>query len=150
MPKPNPQLEAALAQFAAQPGTTPDQEAQLRGAVIADAGRIDLLNQQAAICQLRGFALETPGGAPNLTGTFDKAMGVVTVPVASFQSSGTIAENDLKAVVGLQAITVDFAHKTWQDPAGLTHTVNQDMVTNLQSTLNGSPVLATQVKDAVI
>ena len=149
MATPNSQLEVALAQFAAQPGTTPDQEAQLRAAIIADADRLDLLNQQAAAGQLKGFALETPSGAFNLAGTYDKQTGVVTVPVASFQPSGTVAGNDLKAVVGLQAITVDFAHKTWQDPAGQTHTVDQDMVTNLQSTLNGSPVLATQIKDAV-
>ena len=141
MANPNPQLEAALAQFAAQPGTTPDQEAQLRAAVIADADRLDLLNQQAAAGQLKGFALETPGGAPNLTGAYDKAAGVVTLPVASFQPGGTAAGDDLKAVVDLQAITVDFAHKTYQDAAKQTHTVSQDMVTNLQSTLNGSPVL---------
>ena len=149
MANPNPQLEAALAQFAAQPGTTPDQEAQLRAAVIADADRLDLLNQQAAAGQLKGFALETPGGAPNLTGAYDKAAGVVTLPVASFQPGGTAAGDDLKAVVDLQAITVDFAHKTYQDAAKQTHTVSQDMVTNLQSTLNGSPVLASQIKDAV-
>ena len=45
MAKPNPQLEAALARFAAQPGTTPDQEAQLRAAVVADADRLALLNR---------------------------------------------------------------------------------------------------------
>lgn len=108
-----------------------------------------MLNQLAAIGQLRGFALETSGGAPNLAGTYDKAMGVITLPMASFQPSGMVAGDDLKAVVGLQTITVDFAHKTWQDPAGQTHTVNQDMVANLQSTLNGSPVLAEQIKAAV-
>ena len=149
MATPNPQLEVALAQFAAQPGTTPDQEGQLRAAVIADANRLNLLNQQAASGQLRGFALETPGSVPNLTGTYDKATGVVTVPAAGFQPSGAAPGNDLKAVVGLQAITVDFAHKTWQDNAGQTHAVNQDMVSNLQSTLNDSPVLAAQIKDAV-
>lgn len=149
MAMPNPQIEAALAHFAAQPGTTPDQEAQLRTAIIADADKLVLFNQQAAAGQLKGFVLETPGGTPNLTGVYDKAAGIVTVPGASFQPSGTAAGNDLKAVVGLQAITVDFAHKTWQDSAGQTRTVSQDMVTNLQSTLNGSPVLATQIKDAV-
>ena len=149
MANPNPQLVAALAQFAAQPGTTPDQEAQLRAAVIADASRLNLLNQQATSGQLKGFALETPGGAPNLTGSYDKATGVVTIPAASFQPGGSAASSDLKAVVGLQVITVDFGHKTWQDPAGLTQTVSQDMVANLQSSLNGSPVLAAQIKDAV-
>lgn len=82
MANPNPQLEAALAQFAAQPGTTPAQEAQLRAAVVADADRLNLLNQQAATGQIKGFALEMPGGAPNLTGAYDKAAGVVTVPAA--------------------------------------------------------------------
>ena len=146
---PNPQLEAALARFAAQPGTTPDQEAQLRAAVVADADRLGLLNRQAAAGQIKGFALEAPVGTPSLTGTYDKASGLITVPAGSFQPSSTAAGDDLRAVVGLQAITVDFAHQTWQNPAGQTHTVNQDMVTNLQSTLNESPVLATQIKDAV-
>ena len=149
MAMPNPQLEAALARFAAQPGTTLDQEAQLRAGIIADTDRLALFNQQAATGQLKVFALEAPGGTPNLTGTYNKAAGVITVPVASFQSSGTAGGSDLKATLGLQAITIDFAHKTWQDPAGQTQSVNQDMVTNLQATLNGSPVLAAQVKDAV-
>ncbi|MCC4620955.1 hypothetical protein LL965_12950 [Xanthomonas cassavae CFBP 4642] len=146
MANPNPQLEAALAQFAAQPGTTPAQEAQLRAAVVADADR---LNRQAVSGQLTGFALEVPGGAPNLTGRYDKATGVVTLPAASFQPGGSAANGDLKAVVGLQGISVDFAHKTWRDPAGQTHTVDQDMVSNLQATLNGSPLLASQIKAAV-
>ncbi len=150
MTSPNPQLEAALAQFAVQPGTTPGQEAQLRAAVIADAGRLNLLNQQAASGQLKGFALEAPGSVPSLTGTYDKVAGVITVPSAVFQSNGLASGSDLKAVVWLQAITVDFAHKTWQDNAGQTHSVSQDMVSNLQSTLNGSPVLAAQIKDGVV
>ena len=61
MANPNPQLEAALAQFAAQPGTTPDQHAQLRAAVTADADRLDLLNRQAATGQLQSFAVEAAG-----------------------------------------------------------------------------------------
>lgn len=149
MANPNQQLETALAQFAAQRGTTQDQEAQLRAAVTADADRLILLNQQAAAGQLTGFALETPGGVTNLTGTYDKATGVVTIPANSLQPSSTAAGDDLKAVVGLQAITIDFAHKSWRDAMGQTHTVGQDMVTNLQSTLNGSSVLAAQIKDAV-
>lgn len=149
MANPNQQLETALAQFAAQRGTTQDQEAQLRAAVTADADRLTLLNQQAAAGQLTGFALETPGGVTNLTGTYDKATGVVTIPANSLQPSSTAAGDDLKAVVGLQAITIDFAHKSWRDAMGQTHTVAQDMVTNLQSTLNGSSVLAAQIKDAV-
>lgn len=149
MAAPNPQLEAALAQFAAQPGTTPDQEAQLRAAITVDADRLKQLNQEAAAGRLKGFVLETPGGTSNLTGTYDKQMGVVTVPASSFQANGIVASDDLKAVIGLQTMSVEFAHKTWKDPAGTIQTVSQDMVSNLQSTLNGSPVLAAQIKDAV-
>ena len=149
MANPNPQLEVALAQFTAQPGTTPDQEAQLRAAVIADADWLRQLNRQAAAGQLKGFVLEAPGGVPNLAGIYDKQAGVVALPATSFQPSGTAASDDLKAVVGLQAMSVDFAHKTWQDAAGQTQTVSQDMVSNLQSTFNGSPVLAEQIKEAV-
>lgn len=149
MGNPNPQLEAALAQFAAQPGTTQNQEAQLRAAVIADADWLNLFNQQALAGQIKGFSLQTPGGATNLTGIYDKATGVVTLPATSFQPSSMVAGDDLEAVVGLQAITVDLAHKTWQDISGQLRTVSSDMVSNLQATLNGSPVLAMQIKEAI-
>lgn len=149
MATPNFQLETALAQFVTQPGTTPDQETQLRAAIISDADRLRQLNQQAAVGQLNGFALEAPGGAPNLSGTYDKLTGVITVPVSSFKPGGAVADDNLKAVVGLQAMTVDFAHKTYLDVTGQTQVVSQDMVSNLQSTLNGSPVLAGQIMEAV-
>lgn len=55
MVNPNHQLEAALARFAAQPGTTPEQEAQLRAAVVADADRLGALNRQAAAGQSRAL-----------------------------------------------------------------------------------------------
>ncbi|WP_296278551.1 XVIPCD domain-containing protein [Pseudoxanthomonas sp.] len=149
MVKPNPQLEAALARFAAQPGATPVLEAQLRAAVLADPNRLNVLNQQAVTRQLQGFALEMSSTSPSLIGTYDKQAGVITLPATSFRPVGTTASDDLKAVIGLQAITVDFAYKTWQDHAGKIHAVDQDMVTNLQSALNGSPVLADQMKDAI-
>jgi hypothetical protein len=149
MANPNPQLEAALAQLAAKSGTTPDQVAQLRAAITADPDLLRQLNQQAVAGQVKSFALAAPGGAPNLTGIYDKQAGLLTLPATSFRPSGTAASDDLKAVVGLQAMSVDFAHKTWQDAANQTQTVSQDMVSNLQSTLNGSPVLASQIKEAM-
>src|SRR3546814_8839784 len=66
MAKPNPQLEAALAQFAAQPGTTPDQQAQLRDALTADADRLAQLNQDAALGRITGFALASAGSATQI------------------------------------------------------------------------------------
>ena len=148
MANPNEQLEAALAQFAAQPGVTPEQAAQLRMAVTVDADRLAQLNQQAVAGQLRRFALAMPGDEPNLVGTYDKAAGAVTLPASAF-AAGTGADDDLKAVLGVQAMSVDFAHRTWQDGAQQTQVVSQDMVRNLHATLNGSPVLAEQLKAAV-
>lgn len=148
MADPNPALEAALARFAAQPGTMAEQGAQLRAAIVADADHLAALNQQAAAGQLSGFALHVRAGPPNPTGIYDRTSGVISLPASSFQAGGA-ASADLKAVVGLQAIIVAFAHKTWQDPAGQMHNVTRDMVDNLQSTLNGSPVLAARLKDAV-
>src|SRR5690606_9527683 len=149
MAGPNAQLEAAFARFAAQPGVAAQAVAQLRSAACVDAERLDQLNRQASAGLLNGFALEAPGSAQSLVGTYDKTSGVVTVPSSGFQPGSTTAGRDLQAVLGLQAIIVEFAHRTWQDPRGQQHTVSQDMVDNLQSTLNASPVLANQTKAAV-
>lgn len=149
MAKPNPQLEAALAQFAAQPGTTPDQEAQLRAALTADADRLAQLNQDATLGRITGFALEAAGSATEI-GRYDKQTGVVSLPAASFRPGGTAASDDLRAAIELQSMSVDFAHQAYRDLANQSHVVSADMLDNLQSTLNGSPVLAEQAKAAVM
>jgi hypothetical protein len=148
MAKPNPQLEAALAQFAAQPGTAPDQEAQLRAALTAEADRLARLNQDAALGRITGFAFEASANATAI-GRYDKQTGLISLPVASFQARGTAASNDLQSVIGLQSMSVDFAHQSYRDLANRSHGVSADMLDNLQSTLNGSPVLAEQAKAAV-
>ena len=148
MAAPNFQLEAAIRRFGAQPGVTAAQEAQLRAAVAADVDHLTLLNSQAASGQIRGFALEVSSATQ--IGTYDKRSGMVSLPAASFAGAGNGANADLRAVVGIQALSVDFGDKTWQDAAGTSQPVSQDMVSNLQATLNGSPVLANQVKGAVL
>jgi len=77
MANPNAQLQAAIAQFAAQPGITPDQEAQLRAAITQDANLLQHLNQDAASGQLKGFALPQAGAAANRARTYDMDSGVV-------------------------------------------------------------------------
>jgi hypothetical protein len=47
MPILNPQLDIALSQFAAQPGVTPGQEAQLRTAIASDARLLEQRDQDA-------------------------------------------------------------------------------------------------------
>ena len=146
MTDPNPQLQAALARFAAQPGITPDQAAQLTAAVTQDARSLQRLNDDAAAGHLTGFALPSVGAAPNLTGTYDKASGVVTLPPGDFLSTGSVPGNDLVASLRVQDMTARYAHTTWVEAAGNTQPVLQNTITNLQNTLNGAPVLAEQVK----
>ncbi|HZF98345.1 MAG TPA: XVIPCD domain-containing protein [Pseudoxanthomonas sp.] len=149
MASPNPQLQAAIAQFSALPGVTPDQEAQLRAAITQDARLLRQLNQDAANGQLKGFALPQAGTAPNRAGTYDLASSVVTLPATSFQPTGTTPSADLVATLRLQDMGLRYAHSTYVDASNVTRPVTQDMVTNLQSVINGSPVLAAEIKQAV-
>nr|WP_232309543.1 XVIPCD domain-containing protein [Luteibacter yeojuensis] len=54
----------------------------------------------------------------------------------------------MHAVLRVQAMVVEFGAKSYRDAAGATHPVSQDMLNNLQGTLNGSPVLADDIKRA--
>ncbi len=149
MADPNAQLQAALTRFAAQPGVTPDQAAQLAAAVTQDERLLQRLNDDAANGHLTGFSLPAAGAAPNLVGSYDKASGVVTLAPGDFLPSGSVPGNDLVASLRVQDMAARYAHSTWVDAAGNTQPVSQHMITNLQDTLNGSPVLAEQVKLAV-
>ncbi|MBT2747819.1 MULTISPECIES: hypothetical protein [unclassified Lysobacter] len=149
MPSLNQQLQAAVRQFAAQPGINPDQEAQLRAAITWDANLLQQLNQNAANGQLKGFALSQAGSTANLAGTYDIASAVVTLPATDFSPIGTTPSVDLIATLRVQDMSLRFAHTSYVDAASITRAVTQDMVTNLQSTINGSPVLAAEVKRAV-
>jgi hypothetical protein len=146
----NPQLEIALSQFATQPGVTSAQEAQLRAAVASDALLLERLNQDAADGHLKGFALSQSSGKSTLAGTYEKASGVVTLPASSFARTGPAASADLSATLRLQDMSLRFAHSDYDDPASkLCRPITQEMVNNLQSTINGSPVLAQEMKKAV-
>ncbi|MBB4133010.1 XVIPCD domain-containing protein [Xanthomonas sp. 3075] len=150
MASPNAQLEAALKQFASQSGVTPEQVAQLRSAVVADSQQLGLLNQDAQNGHLKAFALQGSTGQQNLAGSYDIQSGTVTLPAADFQSSGARHNPDLQATLRLQHMSIEFSQKTYLDASRATHPVTQDMVNNLQSTINGSPVLADEIKRAVM
>lgn len=154
--QPNTQLEAALIQFGRQSVVSPNQEAQLRAAITSDAKLLRELNQTAREGHLQGFALPDAGSTnPNHVGQYDLQTGVVTLPATAFQPNGTAPSTDLKAVLQVQEMTIRFGHGTYPvpTPPGATmppapQPVSQDMLDNLQATLNGSPVLAEQVKKA--
>ena len=137
MPAPNAQLEAALTQFANEPGVTPHQVSQLRSAIVATPNLVQAFNQDAANGQLQGFTLLPPG--QESIGRYDVATDKIAIP--SEVLTGTQPVNpDLRAVLKLQDMSLRFAHT-----AGVT----ADMHGNLERTINESPVLVDQFKDAV-
>jgi hypothetical protein len=146
---PNAELQAALTQFSTQPGVSADQAAQLRNSIVTNASLLTRLNQDAHAGHLSSFALQPPGGAANLVGTYDLQTGVITLPNGSFQASGTAPSADLKATLKLQDMSLRLGHSTYVDTANISQPVTKDMLDNLQNVMNGSPVLAQQMKDGV-
>lgn len=147
MARPSQQLEAVLARFSTSHGASSDQAAQLRDAITSDAKLLAQFDQQAQSGQLKDFTLQASASTqPNLAGTYDKQGGVITLPAASLQSPGAVATGDLKATLQIQQMSVAFAHSTYQDAARNQHPVTQDMVDNLQSSINRSPYLADEIK----
>jgi hypothetical protein len=84
-----------------------------------------------------------------LAGTYDLQTGVMTLPNSSFQASGTAPSADLKATLKLQDMSLRLGHSSYLDAANISQPVTKDMLDNLQNTMNGSPVLAQQMKEAV-
>ncbi|MCF5934961.1 hypothetical protein L2223_20405, partial [Xanthomonas perforans] len=128
---------------------TRDQAQQLRTAIISNTTLLKEFEKEAKQGHLQGFSLQSSANrAPNLVGSYDMQSGVITLPTASFQPAGTTPSSDLKATLQVQHMTLVFARSTYQDVARVSHPVTQDMVDNLQSTLNRSPFLADQLKKA--
>lgn len=143
MATPNTALEAAIGHFAQQSGVTPADVAQLRAALASDAELTANLGKSASSGALHGFALSPPGSADRPVGDYDRASGIVTLPASALATS-----TDVHAVLSVQSMVVDFGGKSYADTSGAKHPVTSDMLTNLQDTMNGSPVLADELKRA--
>jgi hypothetical protein len=141
-------LNAAIARFAGQPGVTQGQVDQLRSALYADPGLITSFNNAAASGTVTSFALEPSPGQQIPSGRYDMMGKVVSLPASSFVSTGSASTADLHSVLHVQAMVVEFATKSYVDGAGTRAQVSPVMVANLQETLNGSPILASEVKRA--
>ncbi|RMH87363.1 hypothetical protein EBB59_13160, partial [Lysobacter pythonis] len=148
--------EAILVQFGQQPGISPDQEAQLRAAILSDTELLGKLNLATQNSQLLGFALPAESHtAPIPVGHYHRPTGILSLPSTAFQPSGTAPGTELGAVLRVQEMTLRFGHDSYVIPTPpgrpeIRLPVSQDMLDNLQTTLNGSPVLAEQVKRAAI
>lgn len=60
MAKPHPAFDAAIQQFAQQPGVTPAQVASLNAALSSDPGLTKQLDAQASSGALHGFVAAAP------------------------------------------------------------------------------------------
>lgn len=146
MTKFEPALDAALAYFANQPGVTPDQVSQLRSTIEADQDVLKGLNGLASTGHLNGFA---PSNASVPVGALDPRSGVVALPATALDGSSEGAGNsDLHSVLRVQRMVGEMSASTYPDAQGRSRHVSADMVDNLQDVLNGSPVLAGQIKRA--
>jgi len=144
----HPALDAAVQQFAHQPGVTPADVAALQAAIASDPNLTQRMDHAATIGALKGFASAGPNSPDAPVGTYDPAAGTVTLPSSAFASGGTPPSGDLHAVLRVQTMVVEFGAKTYTDSAGATHPVSPDMVSNLQDTLNRSPALANDIQRA--
>lgn len=146
MTSPNAELQAALSRFSSQPGVSSEQQAQLRATLNADQDLLERFNEQAAAGHLSGFALGQTGHEP-LAGSYSKSSGIVTLPAIG---AGAEPDEALRGALRLQEMSIRFAHSNYTDSNGQSQAVSQDMVTNLQSTINGSPTLANEMKRAAV
>jgi len=146
MATPHPALDAAVDQFAQQPGVTPAHVASLRAALSSDPGLNQRLDAEVTRGALHGFAVVGPSSPDRPVGEYDSTTRTMTLPASAFPISGQ--STDLRSVLRVQAMVVDFAGKTYPDASGAAHPVTADMLKNLQDTLNGSPALAADIKRA--
>ncbi|WP_099206235.1 XVIPCD domain-containing protein [Xanthomonas citri] len=141
----NTQLQSILAQFAGRSDVSPDQESQLSATIASDPDLTQRLNQEAASGHLKAF-VPGVGGSEPLTGSYDKASGIVTLPAFEPGSAPTM---NLRGSLRLQEMSMRFANSSYMDANQQSQPVTQDMVTNLQATINSSPTLASEMKRAV-
>jgi len=145
MTSPNAQLQAILVEYSNQAGVSPEQAALLRATISGDSDLTQRFNEQAATGNLTGFS-HGQSNQGQLIGTYEKATGVVTLPGLA---SGPGLDQGLRGALRLQEMSIRFAHSTYTDSDGQNCIVSQDMVSNLQTTINGSPTLANEMKRAV-
>ncbi|MBB3229170.1 hypothetical protein FHW69_003824 [Luteibacter sp. Sphag1AF] len=148
MATPHPALEAAVAQFAQQPGVSPHEVAQLRAALASDPALTASLDTAANAGTLQGFGLSAAGAPDRPVGDYAPGPGIVTLPASAFPPPGAPASSDLHAALRVQAMVVEFSGKSFADSSGATHPVTPDMLSNLQDSMNGSPALASELKRA--
>ena len=135
-------LDAALQRFSQRPDVDPVQAAALRDALAGDAGLRAGYQTLAALGRVRDFA-PTPADAALPIGRYDLSIGQVSVPADQLRAGDAGA---LAGTLRIQQMLAGYAHGHWTDAERRDQPVSQDMVDNLQATLNGSPALVAQLR----
>lgn len=149
MARPNPQLEAAIVRLQNSPGTDPTQVAALRAAIRADDDLLDSFNDAARLGRLTGFGSSAQEPTHSI-GRYDMVSGTVTLPSAVLDGRGNVSHAELIATLKLQDMAIRLSQQTYVDHAGGRSPVSQAMVDHLQQTINESPVLAKELRAAVV
>lgn len=137
MAGPNPKLEAAFKQFGNERGITPEQVNQLRETIVNTPVLLKAYNEDAENGHVQSFLVAPLGGRS--IGFYNPETNKVGIP-SDVLSGKPPVDRDLATVLKLQDMSLRFAKAP-----GIT----ADMHGNLQQTLNGSPILVDQLKEAV-
>ncbi len=146
----NHALETAISQLTNRPNVTPALVQQVRTALTEDGDTLDAMNAAAELGVLRGFDVQRLPTHAIPIGFYEKSTGVVSLSEGLFAPHGHVPKDDLHSVLRVQSMVVGLGTKTYMDRSGSAHAVSPDMLNNLQDALNGSSVLADEVKRAVM
>jgi hypothetical protein len=148
MKRPNAQLQALLRDFEIRSAAAPYRAAQLRSAVEANEITLRTLNAAAAAGTIRSFEIDIYRRGTNHVGRFDPERGSVGLPSTAFRDGENEPAPDLVATCRVQSMLVAFASGAATDGDKPMVGASPEMVTNLQNTLNASPLLASEIKRA--
>lgn len=145
MVRPNKPLSDAIGRLLEDPDAGAERVVQLRDALASDGKLLDRMNDEARLGHIKAFVITED--AP--VGRYDIPSGTLALPAASFGPSGARASEDLAAILKLQDMSVRFGNSVYTDASGNKTPISQEMLGNLQRSINESPVLAAQMKAAV-
>lgn len=142
----NAQLASAVDRLRDSPNVDPAQVDELTRAIRTDRKLLRNLNEAAEQGRLAAFAV-LPNVPDHSIGKYGIETGVVGIPASLLTEVGR--RDDLVANLKLQDMSIRFAQTPYRDGAGSQKAVSQEMIDNLQRTINDSPKLAEQLRSAV-
>ncbi|KRB03240.1 hypothetical protein ASD86_20320 [Lysobacter sp. Root690] len=147
MARMNKQLDAAVDAFASSAGVTDAHVERLRETLVSDDKLLERMNKAARQEQLTSFAVSAR--PDSLVGDIDIRSGVIGLPLNALAQSEGASKGRLDAALRIQEMSLRFGNATYKDEAGVTVAVSQEMVSNLQTAINASPVLADRIGAAI-